>query len=108
MTDSISIGAAYRDQKIVGGSLDNTPVGADTAVAGTFTTLTATGSAVLGNAAADTIGCYGATPAAQRGYSSALHATSGISSSADFGATQLAWAQEVQNTLIGLGIWATA
>lgn len=52
-------------------------------------------------------GFYGITPASQRAYSSALHATSGISSSTDFGATQLAWAQEVQNTFIGLGIWAT-
>lgn len=98
MTDSISIGAAYRDQKIVGGSLDNTPIGADTAAAVTATVFSATTSA----------GFYGSTPVAQRGYSSALHATSGISSSTDFGATQLAWAQEVQNTLIGLGIWATA
>jgi len=114
MTDSISIGAAYRDQKIEGGSVDNTPIGASTANSVAATTLTASGattlngSVALGNAAADTIGAYGATPVAQRGYSSALHATSGISSSADFGATQLAWAQEVQNTLIGLGIWATA
>jgi len=53
------------------------------------------------------LGVYGTTPVSQRAYSSALHATSGISSSADFGATQLAWAQEVQNTFIGLGIWAT-
>ena len=62
----------------------------------------------IGTAAADKIGFYGAVPVIQRAYSSALHATSGISSSADFGATQLAWAQEVQNTFIGLGIWATA
>ena len=53
------------------------------------------------------VGFYGKVPVVQRPYSSALHATSGISSSADFGATQLAWAQEVQNTFIGLGIWAT-
>ena len=53
------------------------------------------------------VGFYGKVPVIQRPYSSALHATSGISSSADFGATQLAWAQEVQNTFIGLGIWAT-
>ena len=62
----------------------------------------------IGGAAADKIGFYGKVPVIQRAYSSALHATSGISSSTDFGATQLAWAQEVQNTLIGLGIWATA
>lgn len=62
----------------------------------------------IGIAAADKVAFYGAVPVIQRAYSSALHATSGISSSADFGATQLAWAQEVQNTFIGLGIWATA
>ncbi len=61
-----------------------------------------------GGAASDKLGFYGKVPVIQRAYSSALHATSGISSSADFGATQLAWAQEVQNTFIGLGIWATA
>ena len=60
-----------------------------------------------GGAASDKIGFYGKVPVIQRPYSSALHATSGISSSSDFGATQLAWAQEVQNTFIGLGIWAT-
>ena len=84
MTNSISIGAAYEDQQLNG--------------------------AILGKSAAagGTIGFYGKVPLVQRPYSSALHATSGISSSTDFGATQLAWAQEVQNTFIGLGIWSTA
>lgn len=63
--------------------------------------------AQIGKSATEKIGFYGAVPVVQRPYSSALHATSGISSSTDFGATQLAWAQEVQNTFIGLGIWAT-
>jgi len=62
----------------------------------------------IGQAASNKVGFYGAVPVIQRAYSSALHATSGISSSTDFGATQLAWAQEVQKTFIGLGIWATA
>ena len=53
------------------------------------------------------VGFYGKVPVVQRPYSSAVHATSAISSSTDFGATQLAWAQEVTNTLIGLGVWAT-
>jgi hypothetical protein len=53
------------------------------------------------------VGFYGVTPVSQRAYSSALHATSGISSSTDFGATQLACVQEIQKTLIGLGVWAT-
>jgi hypothetical protein len=63
---------------------------------------------IIGSSATKKVGFYGKVPVVQRPYSSALHATSGISSSADFGATQLAWAQEVQNTLIGLGVWATA
>ena len=114
MTNSISIGAAYLDQKIEGGSVDNSPIGATTASTVAATTLTASGattlngSVALGNASTDTIGFYGVTPAAQRAYSSALHATSGISSSTDFGATQLAAVQEIQNTFIALGIWATA
>jgi hypothetical protein len=61
-----------------------------------------------GGSASDKLGFYGKVPVVQRPYSSAVHATSAISSSTDFGATQLAWAQEVTNTLIGLGIWATA
>ena len=64
--------------------------------------------AIIGASASEKVGFYGKVPVIQRAYSSALHATSGISSSTDFGATQLAWAQEVQNTFIGLGIWATA
>lgn len=52
-------------------------------------------------------GFYGATPVVQRPYSSAVHATSALASSTDFGATQLAAVQEIQKTLIGLGIWAT-
>ena len=60
-----------------------------------------------GGSASDKLGVYGKVPVVQRPYSSAVHATSAISSSTDFGATQLAWAQEVTNTLIGLGIWAT-
>lgn len=54
------------------------------------------------------VGFYGKTPVVQRPYSSAVHATSALATSADFGATQLAALQEVQNTLIGLGIYATA
>lgn len=42
MPDSISIGAAYRDQSIVGGKVDNSPIGATTPSTGAFTTLSAT------------------------------------------------------------------
>lgn len=66
-----------------------------------------TDGSIWGKSATEKIGVYGKVPVVQRPYSSAVHATSAISSSTDFGATQLAWAQEVTNTLIGLGIWAT-
>lgn len=55
-----------------------------------------------------TIGFYGKVPVVQRPYSSAVHATSAASVSSSFGATQLAILQELMNTVIGLGIWATA
>ena len=56
MSDSISIGAAYRDQKIVGGSVDDSPIGATTPSTAVFTTLNVTtpsigGTAVLATAA---------------------------------------------------------
>lgn len=63
---------------------------------------------LLGNDSSDKIGFYGKAPSAQRAYSSAVHATSALASSSDFGATQLAAVQEIQQTLIALGIWATA
>lgn len=61
----------------------------------------------IGRAAADKVAFYGVVPVVQRPYSSAVHATSALASSTDFGATQLAAVQEIQKTLIGLGIWAT-
>lgn len=64
--------------------------------------------AIIGKSASEKIGFYGKVPVIQRPYSSAVHATAGIATSASFGATQLAAVQEIQNTLIGLGIWATA
>ena len=64
--------------------------------------------AIIGKSASEKIGFYGKVPVIQRPYSSAVHATAGIATSASFGATQLAAVQEIQNTLIGLGIYATA
>ena len=52
-------------------------------------------------------GFYGKTPLVQRPYSAAVHNTTALAASASFGATQLAAIQEIQLTLIGLGIWAT-
>jgi hypothetical protein len=62
----------------------------------------------LGNSASDKVGFYGTTPIVQRASSSAVHASSALASSSDFGATQLAALQEVQKTFVALGIWATA
>ena len=63
-----------------------------------------------GIAASDKLGCYGKVPVIQRPYSSAVHATSALVTSAGslFVASHLAAIQEIQLTLIGLGIWATA
>lgn len=63
---------------------------------------------ILGQSASALVGFYGKVPVAQRAYSSAVHATSAQAVSASFGATQLATLQEIQKTLIGLGVWATA
>lgn len=65
-------------------------------------------SVKLGNATTSKVGFYGKTPVVQRAYSSAVHATSAVATSSSFGATQLAALQEIQLTLIGLGVWATA
>ena len=63
-----------------------------------------------GGAASDKVAFYGAVPVIQRPYSSAVHATSGLVTSAGslFVASHLAAIQEIQLTLIGLGVWATA
>ena len=71
---------------------------------------TVTGLTTLSTATGSTIGVYGKVPVAQRAYSSAVHATSALVTSAGslFVDSHLAAIQEIQNTLIGLGVWATA
>ncbi len=71
-------------------------------------TYNAPAGAQIGQSASEKVAFYGAVPVIQRAYSSAVHATSALASSSDFGATQLAAVREIQNTLIGLGVWATA
>lgn len=80
------------------------PLGSDVEYVG----VNGSGGVVVGQTAAKKVGFYGAAPVAQRAYSSAVHATAGIAVSSSFGATQLAAVQEIQKTLIGLGVWATA
>lgn len=61
-----------------------------------------------GSSSTEKIGFWGKTPAAQRTFSSAVHVSSNLATSASFGATQLAAVNEIQATLVALGIWATA
>lgn len=61
-----------------------------------------------GGAATDKIGFYGKVPVVQRTFVASLHNTTAIASSTDFTAAHLAVVNEIQNTLRGLGIWATA
>lgn len=60
-----------------------------------------------GSKAADKLGFYGKVPVIQRAYTAAVHETSLGVSSASFDTAGLAILQEIQNTLVGLGIWAT-
>ncbi len=74
-----------------------------TSGAPTFTDLTVSGNALLGDAAADLIGFYGGTGASQRATS--IQSSSAIAVSSSFGATQVAVIQEIMNTLTGTKLW---
>ena len=67
---------------------------------------------LIASASSEKVGFYGTAPVARRPYSSAVHATGGVVSStawiASNDAAQVAAIQEIQRTLIGLGVWATA
>ena len=64
--------------------------------------------AVIGKGAAEKVAFYGAVPVAQRAFASALHVSSNLATSSAFGETQLAVVNEVQATLVSLGVWASA
>ena len=106
--NSKAIGVAYEDQQIISGQIDDTVIGSVTPAAGTFTNLTSTGNTRIGDAATDTVGFYGATPATQR--AAALQAASVVSASTyiTVGSNLAAWAAEVSATLTGLGLWKGA
>jgi hypothetical protein len=55
--------------------------------------------------AADKVGFYGVTPVVQRA-TATTHTTTNVVTSASFGTLQVAQIQEIQNTLIAIGIWA--
>lgn len=61
--------------------------------------------AQIGSSASEKIGFYGATPVVQRA-TATTHTTTNVVTSASFGTLQVAQIQEIQNTLIALGIWA--
>ena len=65
MSNSQAIGVAYTDQKIIGGAIDDTPIGATTPSTGAFTSVTASGSititgTIAGPVAATTLSASGA------------------------------------------------
>ncbi len=64
--------------------------------------------ALLGGSASEKVGFYGIAPIAQRAYTASVHNSTALAVSASFGASQLAALQEIQKTLVALGIWATA
>lgn len=64
--------------------------------------------AQIGKSASEKVAFYGAVPVVQRPFSSALHVSSNLATSSAFGATQLAVINEIQATLVALGIWASA
>lgn len=69
MGDTKSIGIAYRDQDLDGSTITNASFSGTivSGGAGSFTTLTATGNVVFGDATTDTVAFYGAaTPQAQQ------------------------------------------
>ena len=61
--------------------------------------------AMIGSGATEKVGFYGATPVVQRA-TATTHTTTNVVTSASFGTLQVAQIQEIQNTLIALGLWA--
>lgn len=68
-------------------------------------TYNAPAGAQIGSSASEKVGFYGATPVVQRATAS-THTTTNVVTSASFGTLQVAQIQEIQNTLIAIGIWA--
>lgn len=62
--------------------------------------------AQIGKSASEKVGFYGATPVVQRA-TATTHNTANVVTSASFGTLQVAQIQEIQQTLIALGIWAS-
>ncbi len=60
----------------------------------------------LGQSVTDKISFYGVTPIVQRA-TATTHTTSNAVTSASYGASQVAIVQEIMNTLIAFGLWAS-
>jgi len=67
-----------------------------------------TNGAMICSTSSDKIGFWGKTPAAQRAFVASVHNTTALAVSSAFGASQLAVVQELMNTCINMGIYATA
>jgi hypothetical protein len=100
--------AAIDSGTIDGATINSSPIGGTTPAAGAFTTLSATGNVVLGDAVTDTIGLYGKTPIAQRAGAAQATSLVGTASSADFTTDCKAALIEVMNALVAIGVWKGA
>jgi hypothetical protein len=100
-----TLGVATNKAQIELGAIDGATIGATTAAAGTFTTLTATGNVALGDTTADTFALYGKTPISQRAGAAQATSLVGTASSADFTTDCKAALIEVMNALVAVGIW---
>lgn len=120
MANTKAIGVAYSDPAIVGGTVDDTPVGASTASTGAFTTLTASGAttlngnAAIGNASTDLVGFHGATAVDQAAYTASLSINAlsvsgvvGFTSSASF-STAITAINNIIALLVEKGLMAAA
>lgn len=92
-------GGTIAGATISGGTINNTVIGGTTAVAGTFTTLTATGSAALLNASTDTLGFYGATVTTQPAAVDSVTTTGADSTTNAYGYTTAAQADAIVTSL---------
>ena len=123
MANSKSIGVAYSDPAIDGGTIDNTTVGSTTAAAGAFTTLTASGATTLngnvgvGNGVADVVSFYGVTGTAQLSLATqatitaswvTVCASKGAFSNSDQIISVIACIKEIQHVLTATGLWKGA
>ena len=129
MADSIATGVAYRDPTLNGAVIDNSVIGATTAAAGTFTTVTAsglgtfvglksTGSNLIASTSASTLGFFLSAGVAQVAMSAfaAVATTAAINSSISSSCFGFTSAQATNIILlvnalraagVSYGLWAT-